>query len=134
MKPRRASATVAALRDAHGADLVVMVVGDQTGYAGVAYVQNVDCGIVELYENTPGCDVGQAHSPFAFSAVSIRFATSYQVFAHEIGHQFGMQHQSAPGISPAYPWSYAKTYFSLETVEGGEGRTRSLQYSNPNVT
>ena len=130
----RTSTEVAALRNIHGADLVVMLVGDQF-YGGIAYVQNIDCGVFSGYESTLGCDVGAAYSPFAFSVVSVPFATSFQVFAHETGHQFGMQHQAAAFITPAYPWSYAKTRSDglTQTIIGDSQINRSLQYSNPNV-
>jgi len=131
----RTDATVAAQRDAYGADLVVMLVADQVGPVGVAYVQNFNCGVFEEYEDTPGCDIGAAYAPFAFSVVSLPHTTSYLVFAHEVGHQFGMQHHSALGVTPAYPWSYAKirSNNSAETIVGGAGLARSMQYSNPNV-
>lgn len=131
----RTDATVAALRDTYGADLVVMLVGDQAGVTGIAYVQNLDCGVFVGYEDTPGCGVGAAYEPFAFAVVTIPFASSFQVLAHEVGHQFGMHHQTAPGESPAYPWSYAKTSGSgtIQTVVGGMSLIRSIQYSNPNV-
>lgn len=132
----RTSGTVASLRNTHGADLVVMLVADQTGAAGVAYVQGANCGLLEEYENTPGCGVGAAYEAFAFSVISTTYTTSFQVFAHEVGHQFGMQHQmEIASPTPAYPWSHAKTRSNgvVQTVVGGYGFARSLQYSNPNV-
>lgn len=135
----RTSASVAALRDVHGADLVVMLVADGadgTGPTGVAYVQEPNCGSLPEYEASPGCNVGATYSGFAFAAVSIAFTTSFQVFAHEIGHQFGMQHQTElASATPAYPWSHARTISngSVQTLVGGYSLARSLQFSNPNV-
>ena len=133
----RTSTAVASLRNTHGADLVVMLVGDNEGPVGVAYVQRPDCGVTANYENTTGCDVGAAYSAFAFSVVNVAFTTSFQVFAHEVGHQFGMDHQEDAfgSLTPAYPWSYAKTKddLSVQTVVGGFSLARTLQFSNPNV-
>ncbi len=131
----RTSATVASLRDTHGADLVVMLVGDDQGYAGVAYVQRVGCGELEFYEESPGCSTGLGYAPFAFSVIDVGLATEYQVFAHELGHQFGMEHQQSANVTPSYPWSFAQTRsdWLVETVVGGQSLDRSLQFSNPNV-
>ncbi len=131
----RTSPLVQSLRDSHGADLVVMLIADQQVFAGVSYPQNFNCGFSQNFEDSPGCDVGAAYAGFAFAAVSVNFATSFQVFAHETGHQFGMQHQSAPGVVPAHPWSFAKTRANgqAQTVVGGLSLIRTLQYSNPNV-
>ncbi len=131
----RTSATVASLRDTHGADLVVMRVGDDQGYAGVAYVQRPNCGEFLQYETALGCGVGVSYAPFAFSVVDVAFATTFQAFAHELGHQFGMEHQAAGSVSPSYPWSFAHTRSdeAVQTVVGGFLIGRSLQYSNPNV-
>lgn len=126
---------VQALRNAYGADLVVLLLADQAGLVGVAYPQHFDCGKQEGFESTPGCDVGAAYEPFAVAALSVQYATSFQVFAHETGHQFGMQHQAIGSVVAAYPWSLAKTRSGgqSQTVVGGLSLVRSLQYSNPNV-
>jgi len=129
----RTDSTVAALRNSYSADLVVMIVGDQQGLAGIAYTQRPDCGAFEGYESAPGCTVGVGYEPFAFSVVSHAFMNSFQVFVHETGHQFGMEHQA--GGTPSYTWSFARTRSDnqLQTVMGSQGLSRSLQYSNPNV-
>ncbi len=135
----RTSAAVAALRNTHGADLVVMLVADGAdglGPTGVAYVQEPGCGTFLGYENSPGCDVGVAYASFGFSVVSTTYTTSFQVFAHELAHQFGMQHQSEiASPTPAYPWSHARTnsHGSVQTLAGGYSLARTLQFSNPNV-
>jgi len=80
---------------------------------------------------------GSGYSAFAFSAVSLTFTTSFQVFAHELGHQFGMQHQAeVASPTPAYSWSFAKTISdgTVQTVVGGYSLARTLQFSNPNVS
>ncbi len=131
----RTSATVASLRSTHGADLVVMLVGDDQGYAGIAYVQRTNRGNMPGYEESSGCGTGQPYADFAYSVVDVGLATSFQVFAHELGHQFGMEHQTASGITPSYPWSFAHTRSdeAVQTAVGGLLIDRSLQYSNPNV-
>lgn len=137
----RTSSQVAALRDAHGADLVVLLIADEIGSVGIAYAQNTNCGVIDDYEESLGCDVGASYAPFAFAVVSLPHTTSYQVFTHELGHQFGMQHQTplAGGVFPAYFWSYARTRSDgqIQTVVGGTNNPplfRSLQFSNPNIS
>ena len=106
------------------------------GPVGVAYIQEDNCGVLDGYEATAGCDVGSAYSAFAFSAVSLTWTTAFQVFPHELGHQFGMQHQvEVASPTPAYPWSFAKTISdgSVQTVVGGYSLARTVQFSNPNV-
>nr|WP_225444555.1 M12 family metallo-peptidase [Pseudomarimonas arenosa] len=125
------------LRDATNADLVVMFVADVEAAAGVAYIQHPNCAEEDyIGENTPGCDVGAAFNDFGYSVVSTLFATSFQVFAHENGHQLGMEHNRPFGSTVAsYNWSFGR-------VVGGVAQSlmgvdvvmpRSLQYSNPNV-
>jgi len=139
----RTDATVQALRNSAGADLVVLVVADQTTASGVAYVQKPDCGVEQNLESTPGCSVGVGYNGFAFAVVSLPFITSFQVFAHETGHQLGMEHDLAHGAPiPSFPWSYGwfvngqnETVMSVAGAFGActLGCPRALQYSNPNV-
>ena len=128
-----ARTNLGALRDAYNADLVVMLVEDHVWAAGISYVQSSNCGSQAGYESTPGCGVGAAYADFAFAVVDVAEATAYQVFTHETGHQFGMQHQAGAGL--AYFWSLAKTRSNnaSETVVGAARLPRNLQYSNPNV-
>lgn len=59
--------------------------------------------------------------------------TSHYVFAHEVGHTFGMEH-TATGATPSYSWSFAYQSGSNQTVMGTIGTAvRSLQFSNPNI-
>ncbi|MBI2398358.1 MAG: hypothetical protein HYV17_11220 [Xanthomonadales bacterium] len=127
----RTDATVQSLRNTYGADLVVMLVADN-GTGGLAYTQRTDCGTITNYEATPGCAVGAAYGNFAYSVVWVGQATVFQIFAHETGHQFGMEHQSG-SATPSYPWSFARSLSDVQTIMGVSLFTRSLQYSNPNV-
>lgn len=128
----RTDATVQALRNSYGADIVVMLVGD-SGLGGVAYTQRPDCGSLPNYESTLGCTVGAGYSEFAYAVVWVGQATVFQIFAHETGHQFGMEHTTTSG-TPSYAWSFAKLIPSTaQTIMGTALFARSLQYSNPNV-
>lgn len=138
----RTSAAVAALRNANNADLVVMYVGDQADASGVAYLQRANCGVDPFLENTPGCSVGAGYNNFAFSVVSTPFAASFQVFAHEIGHQLGMEHNIANGSeAPSFAWSYgwfvSNVNETVMSVAGAFGSCtscpRALQFSNPTI-
>ncbi len=138
----RTSALVAQLRNANSADLVVMYVGDQSDASGVAYVQRPNCGVDPFLENTLGCSVGADYNNFAFAVVSTPFATSFQVFAHEIGHQLGMEHNLTNGSEvPSFAWSYGwyvsgvnETVMSVAATFGAcTNCPRALQFSNPSI-
>ena len=138
----RTSNAIAALRNANNADLVVMYVGDQADASGIAYVQRPNCGVDPFLENTPGCSIGSGYNSFAFSVVSTPVATSFQVFAHEVGHLLGMEHNVANGSeAPSFAWSYGwyvsgvnETVMSVAGVFGAcTSCPRALQFSNPSI-
>jgi hypothetical protein len=138
----RTSAAVQSLRNSFNADLVVMYVGDEADASGSAYVQRPNCGVEQFYEDTPGCSVGAGYNNFAFSVTSTKYATSFQVFAHEIGHQLGMEHDVVYGSpAPSFSWSYGwyvsnvnETVMSVARAFGACSICpRALQFSNPNV-
>lgn len=143
----RTNATVNSLRDTNQADLVVLFVAD-TALCGVAYTQRPGCGSLtqEL-----GCNVGNAYNPYAYSVVSVNCGIATRTFAHEVGHQFGMEHDRPNGANPqidtpSFLWSYGYTV-SQSDIEGGvrartvmayvdacaNGCPIYLHYSNPNV-
>ena len=120
---------------------VIMLVADDAGATGIAYTQRPDCGN-SSGEEIDGCDPGSAYEGFAFSVVSIAFATSFQVFAHESGHQLGMSHhEEAVSFTPSFNFAYGHFVNNQnETVLSTAGARnecsncpRALQYSNPNV-
>lgn len=139
----RTDPTVQTLRNANNADLVVMVVDDHTSASGVAYVQKPNCGFEQGLESTLGCSVGARYNNFAYAVVSLSFITSFQVFAHETGHQLGMEHNVANGsVVASFPWSYGwfvngrnETIMSVAGAFGvcSSGCPRAFQYSNPNI-
>jgi hypothetical protein len=101
--------TVASLRDTHAADLVSLIVENGGIYCGVAYVmRNPDPSFEE----------------WGFQ-VTARFCIPNLTWAHEHGHNMGMEHDPANGAPPyaaSYPWSFAH-------FVDGEFRT-VMSYSN----
>ncbi len=143
----RTSSWVQDARNAADADIVVLLVNYALPLStfppptlGIAYTQRADCGI-NFAEEVFGCNVGAAYSNFAFSVVSAPHMNTLQVFTHEVGHQFGMEHPTS-GSKPSFPWSFA--HFAVgefETLMSTVGYAdpnfcacqKRLQYSNPNV-
>jgi hypothetical protein len=139
----RTDATVQSLRNTNAADLVVMLVADQADASGVAYTQRPNCGIdPNAGETVPGCTVGAGYNNFAVAVVSYAFATSFQVFAHETGHQLGMEHNTENGsAAPSFAWSYGhyvqgqnETIMSVANAGGlCSVCPRAFHYSSPNI-
>lgn len=123
----RNDAASIALRNQVGADLVSLVVE-----AGDA------CGIGYVMRNP---DVSFAPSGFQVTARGC--AVGNLSFAHEHGHNMGMEHDPANGTTPAnasFPWSFGhfvngsyRTVMSYATECVG-GCTRVPHFSNPDVT
>jgi hypothetical protein len=119
-------AATAALRNAVGADMVSLLV--EGGNA---------CGIGYVMRN-PG--PGFAGSAYQVTARSC--AVGNLSFAHEHGHNMGMEHDPANGPTPAtasFPWSFGhfvngsyRTVMSYATQCVG-GCTRVPHFSNPDV-
>ena len=118
-----------ALRNALGADLVSLVVETDPKYCGMAYVL------------TNPSSSSSASS--AFSVVRRSCMTSY-TFAHELGHNLGLQHDWYMTASAgAYRYSHAhidpdggfRTIMSYPDLCSALGRfcTRIAYFSNPNV-
>jgi hypothetical protein len=148
----RESLDVRALRDAYEADVVVMMVGD-VGTCGIAYIQQAGCTINLAYDAPDLCDAGQMFSEFPYSVVSSVCDVANIEFAHEVGHNFGMQHDPGPysssnGSAASFVWSFGYTA-STSTVQARTvmayennpadpnncpfGCPRYLHFSNPNV-
>ena len=147
---RAAAINVKLARDEANADLVVMMVSSpsKTEVTGVAYLQKFDCAnFLEGGEEELGCNRGLNYRDFAFSVVSIESATSGLVFAHEVGHQLGMEHNKERfGSNPTYQFSFG--YYDClafrETIISKAGQAglggecpsapfQQLQFSNPFV-
>ena len=113
------------LRDDHGADMVGMLTA--VGYCGCGYVMR-----------NPGPQF-QSH---AFQVTATHCAVGNLTYAHEHGHNMGMEHDPANGTSPgnaSYPWSFGhyvsgqfRTVMSYSNQCSG-GCPRRMHFSNPDV-
>ncbi|HZQ48551.1 MAG TPA: M12 family metallo-peptidase, partial [Verrucomicrobiae bacterium] len=114
---------VGALRTNCHADLVCMIVENSTPQSGF---------------DLTGIAVQTANATNAFSVVQRYFATGSYVFAHELGHNFGCQHDRADANSPGiYHYSYGNVFqaqgWTYGTVMSYPGQ-RIPHFSNPNVS
>jgi len=123
----RDDAGVAALRNAYAADLVSLLVEDGGGYCGLGYVMR--------YPSASFADS-------AFQVTDRGCAVGNLSWAHEHGHNMGMEHDPANGTAPAsasYPWSFGHFVDgSYRTVMSYSnqclyGCTRVPHFSNPGV-
>lgn len=123
----RNDSAVNLLRDNHGADMVSLLVESMSG-CGRGYVMT-----------SPGA--GFAGS--AFQVTKRSCAVGNLSFAHEFGHNMGLEHNPEDsGRTPAeasYPWSFAHYHNgSYRTVmsyssECTNGCSRRQYYSNPDI-
>jgi hypothetical protein len=123
----RADATVAALRNAAGADLVSLIVENGAGYCGMGFVMH---------------GVSSSFASSAFQVTARSCAVGNLSFAHEHGHNIGMEHDPTNGSAPtsaSYPWSFGhlangvfRTVMSYAT-ECPSGCARVPYFSNPSV-
>lgn len=116
---------VAAWRDLHGADLVSMI--SEFGDA---------CGRGYLM----GAPDGAGFEGFAFQVTTRGCAVGNLSYAHEHGHNMGMQHNPEDGGGPAYPYAFGhyvdgnfRTVMSYASQCPG-GCTRRAYFSNPLVS
>ncbi len=128
----RNDSAVAALRNQHQADLVALISGNMA-VCGVAYVmRNVD----------PSFEAA------AFSVTLRHCAVGNLTFAHELGHNMGLEHDPDNGPDPAiasFPWSFGhifqlpdliswrRTIMAYETSCPGGDCPKINHFSNPNV-
>ncbi len=84
---------VHALRDTHKADLVVLLISN-TQYCGLAWKPNT---------------VSTSNATLGFSVTAYNCATSYYSFAHEIGHNMGVGHDTYVDTSTT-PYAYGHGY------------------------
>lgn len=119
---------VASLRDQHYADLVGLIVEDGGGFCGLGYVMR-----------SPEA----AFAPMAFQVTVLGCAVGNLSYAHEHGHNLGLDHNPENGDDPSqasFPWSFGhyvdgvfRTVMSYsDPCPSGCGRVP--QFSNPNVT
>ncbi|MFZ2236492.1 MAG: M12 family metallo-peptidase [Dokdonella sp.] len=119
---------VAAQRTQYGADLVSMLVNDGLGSCGIGYVMRT---------------VGAGFAANGYQVTASSCAVGNLSYAHEHGHNMGMEHDPPNGTTSAdasYPWSFGHivngsyrtvmAYSSACTM----GCTRRQYFSNPNVS
>ncbi len=116
-------AAIQTLRNTYGADIVTLVTESMATYAGLAYVMS---------------PVSSGFSPFAFNVVKRQYLTGSYVYAHELGHNMGCQHDRAnAGFQGAYDYSYGHhldvSSTIYRTVMAYAPGTRIPYFSNPDV-
>jgi hypothetical protein len=119
-----ANNSVQSLRAQHGADVVTMI---GSGYAGAGF-----CGYGYIMAT-----VSTTFAPYAFSVVDQSCAAGNLSYAHEAGHNEGLQHDPAnAGSAPSYPYAYGyqDPAGKFRTVMSYGGETRIPYYSSPLVT
>jgi len=90
----KADPATAALRNQSGADMVSLVVSNGGNACGIGYVMRIP---------------GPAFEGLAFQVSARGCIIGNSTFAHEHGHNLGMEHDPANGPSPSsasYPWSF----------------------------
>lgn len=97
---------VHALRDAHGADIVALIVETSTaGNCGWAYSMTT---------------VGNGHRVNAFATIKRSCAVDNKTFPHELGHVMGARHDTLS--TPAnLPFAYAHGHLKPDPLDGGTG-------------
>ncbi len=114
---------VHALRAQYGADVVTLI--------GNGYAAGGTCGIGYLMTS-----VSTNFAPYAFTVVDQSCAAGYLSYAHEVGHNEGLQHDPAnAGSAPSYPFAYGyqDPAGQFRTVLSYGGETRVPYFSSPLV-
>jgi hypothetical protein len=118
------NSSVRALRSKYGADIVTML--------GNGYAKAGSCGYAYIMST-----LSTAFSPRAYNVVDRSCAAAYLSYAHEVGHNEGLQHDpgNASGSLPAEPYAYGYQDSSgaFRTVLSYGGGTRIPYFSSPLV-
>lgn len=107
-----------ATRNSIAADVNVLIITDPA-YCGLGYLNS--------------------NAASAFSVVGNTCMTGYYSFAHEIGHNFGAQHDPATSTNTTYPyghgyWGPGNAWRTIMAYSCGSNCPRLNYWSNPNVT
>ena len=121
------------LRDQVGADLVCLALNrPDSGCSGIGYILQHP---TQVASDTRGNDL------YGFTVVNYGLMTSNSVVSHELGHNFGCQHdrENAGGSVGAYSYSYgyrfnAQNGVQYRTIMAYAPGIRLGYFSNPNVT
>ena len=121
------------LRDQVGADLVCLAINrPDSGCSGIGYVLQHP---TQVASDTIGNDL------YGFTVVNYGLITSNSVVSHELGHNFGCQHdrENAGGAVGAYSYSYGYRFYGqngvqYRTIMAYAPGIRLGYFSNPNVT
>ena len=111
-----------ALRDANGADLVVVLVQGDNSLCGLGFLMN---------------PVSSTFEAFGYSVTQTNCATGNYTFGHEIGHNMSARHDRANDSTDGAPFDYNHGYVdgvnNFKTIMGTGSNTRVQFFSNPNV-
>ena len=115
---------VHALRNQYGADIVCLFTEAMASYAGLGYVMNPPRA---------------AFADYAFSVVRRMYAHGQYVFAHEVGHNLGCQHdRNNANTTGSYAYSYGHRFVAggttYRTVMAYAPGVPIPHFSNPSVT
>lgn len=124
----QSSTEVEALKNQYGADMTGLLVNNMSGSCGRGYVMR---------------NPGPGFRDYAVQVTKVSCAVGNLSFAHEFGHNMGLEHNpensSATSTTASYPWSFGhyhsgsyRTVMSYSSPCTG-GCSRRQYFSNPDV-